>query len=157
MLYFNDFKKPIQGNYHCSGSTHKKPLGSCGGDWEGYEVEKKKEIKYFRGLWSTDFFLFEDTGSVCQTIFQSPSKTNTLNEHRTWLKTHPEEPLIVTACLHLLFLPDRKRLKKNSPQLFLLEKKKKKRKWGKLNERKLYRTKKVKHLQAVQGLLKPAR
>lgn len=81
-----------------------------------------------------------------------------LNKHRIWLKTRPEEPLTVTAHLHLLLLPDRKRQKKNSPQLFPLEigtlkkkKKKEKKKMRKLNGRKLYRTKKVKHLQAVQG------
>lgn len=60
-----------------------------------------------------------------------------LNKHRIWLKTRPEEPLTVTAHLHLLLLPDRKRQKKNSPQLFPLEigtLKKKKKKEKKENE-----------------------
>lgn len=38
-----------QGNYRCGGSTYKKSLGSCGRDWEGYEIENK-ETEYFRGL-----------------------------------------------------------------------------------------------------------
>lgn len=50
MLYSNALRNARnlynQGNYHCSGSTHKKPLG---GDWEGDEVEKQ-EMKYFRGV-----------------------------------------------------------------------------------------------------------
>lgn len=119
LLYFNVprivWNLHNQGNDHCSGSTQKKPVGSCGRYWEGYE-----KIKYFRGLWSIDFFLFEDIGSVCQRIFPSLSKKNTLKP--IWTSTGPgfkdtSWRTTYSYCLHLLFLPDRKRLKKKKKKM----------------------------------------
>lgn len=40
------------------GSAHKKPLDSCGKDWEGYEVKKKKKLSVSEGYEvHTSFFL----------------------------------------------------------------------------------------------------
>lgn len=119
MLYFNALRIVRnlcnQGNNHRSGSTYKKPPGSCGGDWEGYEIEKKgnkvfqRVMRYiFLSFWRYWISLPENLSMPQQ---EKQLEAN-LNKHRTWLKTHPEEPLRVTACLHWLFLPDRKRLKK---------------------------------------------
>lgn len=125
---------------------------------------KKKKLSISGGYEVQIYFFLKILDQFARQSFNSPARktpwsqfeqAQDLAKDTSWRTTYS----YCTLTSVMLARQEKVKKKKFTTTFFLLEigTKGKKIKWGKLNERKLYRTKKVKCLQAVQGLLKHGR